>query len=119
MRRPPKPKIAWRKMDTSVASRFKTRRARFRAKHDKTFAETGRWIRSIREQMGKTQKEFAFMVGVSVITLRRWELGWGHAPSLTKRRDAKGKLLPSNRERLVKIAKMVESLKASGAKVRV
>jgi len=32
-------------------------------------------IRTIREQSKKTQLEFAYMIGVSVATLRNWEQG--------------------------------------------
>ncbi|OHD77133.1 MAG: transcriptional regulator [Spirochaetes bacterium RIFOXYC1_FULL_54_7] len=32
-------------------------------------------IRTIREQSNKTQLEFAYMIGVSVATLRNWEQG--------------------------------------------
>jgi putative transcriptional regulator len=32
-------------------------------------------VRAIREQLGKTQTEFALMIGVSPATLRNWEQG--------------------------------------------
>jgi putative transcriptional regulator len=32
-------------------------------------------IKKIREQLGKSQTEFALMIGVSVATLRNWEQG--------------------------------------------
>jgi putative transcriptional regulator len=32
-------------------------------------------IRSIRDSLGKSQTEFAMMIGVSVATLRNWEQG--------------------------------------------
>jgi putative transcriptional regulator len=32
-------------------------------------------IRTIREQCNKSQSEFAYMIGVSVATLRNWEQG--------------------------------------------
>ena len=32
-------------------------------------------VRRIRTRLGKTQREFAFLIGVSVATLRNWEQG--------------------------------------------
>jgi putative transcriptional regulator len=32
-------------------------------------------IRSIRHRLGKSQSEFAFMIGISVATLQNWEQG--------------------------------------------
>lgn len=32
-------------------------------------------VRSIRDQLGATQEDFALMIGVSVATLRNWEQG--------------------------------------------
>lgn len=32
-------------------------------------------VKKIRERLGKTQTEFAMMIGVSVATLRNWEQG--------------------------------------------
>jgi putative transcriptional regulator len=32
-------------------------------------------VKAIRERLGKSQTEFAFMIGVSVATLRNWEQG--------------------------------------------
>jgi len=32
-------------------------------------------VRAIRHRLGKSQREFAFMIGVSVATLQNWEQG--------------------------------------------
>lgn len=47
-------------------------------------------IRAIRRQLGKSQPEFALMIGISVATLRNWEQGRRrpHGPAMALLRVA-------------------------------
>jgi DNA-binding transcriptional regulator YiaG len=56
------------------------RRARFRKENDPRYKKFGAWVRELRRQMKMSQTEFAARVGVNYLTIRRWELGWGHFP---------------------------------------
>jgi transcriptional regulator with XRE-family HTH domain len=35
---------------------------------------------TLRKTLGMSQEEFGRLIGVSYMTVRRWELGWGHFP---------------------------------------
>ena len=57
----------------SVRQAGKIRRKKMRPSRVTTFKPAD--IRGIREGLGKSQTEFAMMIGVSVATLRNWEQG--------------------------------------------
>lgn len=48
---------------------------RGRAKPSRSFSFAPADVRKIRERLGKSQSEFAYMIGVSAATLRNWEQG--------------------------------------------
>ena len=57
----------------SVRQAGKIRRKKMRASRTFTFRPAD--IRGIRNSLGRSQPEFAMMIGVSVATLRNWEQG--------------------------------------------
>ena len=57
----------------SVRQAGKIRRKEMRPSRAITFKPAD--IRGIRDSLGKSQTEFAMMIGVSVATLRNWEQG--------------------------------------------
>lgn len=57
----------------SVRQAGKIRRKKMRPGRVVTFKPAD--IRDIRDRLGKSQTEFAMMIGVSVATLRNWEQG--------------------------------------------
>ncbi len=57
----------------SVRQAGKIRRKKMRPSRAITFKPAD--IRAIRDSLGKSQTEFAMMIGVSVATLRNWEQG--------------------------------------------
>ena len=57
----------------SVRQAGKIRRKKMRPSRAITFKPAD--IRGIRDSLGKSQTEFAMMIGVSVATLRNWEQG--------------------------------------------
>jgi putative transcriptional regulator len=57
----------------SVRHAGKMRRKTMRPGRTTTFKPAD--VRNIRERLGKSQTEFAMMIGVSVATLRNWEQG--------------------------------------------
>jgi putative transcriptional regulator len=57
----------------SVRQAGKIRRKSMRPSRVMTFKAAD--IRGIRDSLGKSQTEFAMMIGVSVATLRNWEQG--------------------------------------------
>ena len=64
---------AFRELMTSVRQAGEIRRGTRRASKTTTFRPTA--VRAIRAKLGASQAEFAFMIGVSVATLRNWEQG--------------------------------------------
>jgi putative transcriptional regulator len=58
---------------TSVRQAGAIRRGSARATRVTTFRPAD--VRAIRAKLGKSQSEFALMIGVSVATLRNWEQG--------------------------------------------
>lgn len=58
---------------TSVRQAGKIRRKKRRPSRAVTFKPAD--IKGIRDSLGKSQTEFAMMIGVSVATLRNWEQG--------------------------------------------
>jgi ribosome-binding protein aMBF1 (putative translation factor) len=68
-------------MTSTGRARLKERRARWRRdNHTAKYQELAAWVRRIREQMRMFQSAFAEHLGVSEITVRRWELAWGYMP---------------------------------------
>src|SRR3990172_9513469 len=57
----------------SVRQAGKIRRKKMRPSRAMTFKPAD--VRAIRDSLGKSQTEFAMMIGVSVATLRNWEQG--------------------------------------------
>ena len=57
----------------SIEQAGKIRRARMAPTRSTTIGPAD--VKSIRQRLGKTQTEFAFMIGVSPATLRNWEQG--------------------------------------------
>lgn len=57
----------------SVRQAGKIRRKKMRPSRVTSFKPAD--IRDIRDRLGKSQTEFAMMIGVSVATLRNWEQG--------------------------------------------
>jgi len=60
-------------LTTSVRQAGRIRRGRMKPSRLYTFGPAD--IRSIRLNLGKSQSEFALMIGVSVATLQNWEQG--------------------------------------------
>ena len=57
----------------SVRQAGRIRRKKMRPSRAMTFKPAD--VRAIRDSLGKSQPEFAMMIGVSVATLRNWEQG--------------------------------------------
>ena len=57
----------------SVRQAGRIRRKKLRPSRVMTFKPAD--VRAIRDNLGKSQPEFAMMIGVSVATLRNWEQG--------------------------------------------
>lgn len=64
---------AFERLVRSVRQAGRIRRGRSKA--SRTFAFAPADIKAIRGRLGKSQSEFALMIGVSVATLRNWEQG--------------------------------------------
>lgn len=58
---------------TSVKQAGKIRRGTMRPSRSRTFRPAD--VKAIRRDLGKSQTEFALMIGVSPATLRNWEQG--------------------------------------------
>ena len=61
------------KLTRSIKQASRIRRGRAAASRTTTIKPAD--VRAIREELGMTQTEFAFMIGVSPATLRNWEQG--------------------------------------------
>jgi len=108
MPHPPKP---WRQLSTLERSRWQGARALWRSKHQKKeHQKTGRWIIGIREALGKTQGQFADLLGVDKQTVVRWELGYGYRPSESCRTGKNGKKKISNMQRLRNLEATIKTL---------
>ncbi len=78
----PRPKKSWITISARQAGRLKMARALWRRRHQaRKYRKLSRWVRALRKTMNVNQKAFAEAVGVSIITIRRLELGSGHLPS--------------------------------------
>lgn len=63
-------------------SRQKTIEARRRSKKQpRVYREIADYVRGVRERLKMTQREFAELLGVSEISVRRWETALGHKPN--------------------------------------
>ena len=63
----------FRNLVKSIRQAGRIRRGQMSANRSYTFRPTE--IKSIRSKLGKSQSEFALMIGVSVATLQNWEQG--------------------------------------------
>jgi putative transcriptional regulator len=64
---------AFKELLTSVRQAGRIRRGTLRASRVTTFRPAD--VKAVRARLGKSQTEFALMIGVSVATLRNWEQG--------------------------------------------
>jgi putative transcriptional regulator len=58
---------------TSIRQAGKIRRGRMKPGRVREFPAVD--VKAVRRRLGKSQTEFAYMIGVSVSTLRNWEQG--------------------------------------------
>jgi putative transcriptional regulator len=63
----------FKKLSASIEQAGKIKRGSLRAVRAKTISPAD--VRAIRTRLGKSQSEFALMIGVSVGTLQNWEQG--------------------------------------------
>jgi len=99
----PEPSKPWNQLPKIKASRLKAVRALFRKREEpKKFRALARWVRSIRKGMKKSKGRFAVILGVSVLTVRRWENQHGRMPS------------PKNMKRLESLERTLKRLKEEG-----
>jgi putative transcriptional regulator len=66
-------KAAFDRLLSSVREAGRIHRGEVRPSRTRAFAPAD--VKSIRKGLGKSQPEFALMIGVSVATLRNWEQG--------------------------------------------
>ncbi len=64
---------AFKELLSSVRQAGRIRRGTLRASRVTTFRPAD--VKAVRARLGKSQAEFALMIGVSVATLRNWEQG--------------------------------------------
>src|SRR6266496_1227586 len=64
---------AFKELLSSVRQAGRIRRGTLRASRVTTFRPAD--VKAVRARLGKSQSEFALMIGVSVATLRNWEQG--------------------------------------------
>jgi len=78
----PKPPKPWKQLTNLERSRWKDARALWRRKNQASkYKRVGRLITKIRTSLEMRPEEFAEKLEVSIITLRRWERGYGYTPS--------------------------------------
>lgn len=107
-----------RRMNTRELNRRFAVRALHRRIHEaQKFRKLGSWVLAIRKRMEKSQSEFARMLGVSKVTIVRWERGLGHMPSRIQRKKKNGKPMPSNFARLERLDKISRDLAKQGIKL--
>ena len=71
-------------------SKKKTLQTRRRAKkYSKVYKEIAKSVRDARAKLALTQEQFAAKLGVSEISVRRWELALGHEPNFKARQKIK------------------------------
>ena len=66
-------KVEFDKLVTSIRQAGSIRRGESKPSREFRFAPTD--VKAIRAKLGKSQSEFALMIGVSVSTLQNWEQG--------------------------------------------
>ena len=99
-------------------SRIKAARAVWRRQHDaKKYLKFAKWVRAIRKRMHKSQSEFARLLGVTKVTVTRWECGLGHLPATWPKRMKSGALQPSTMDRLKNLDSMSREFKKKGIKL--
>ena len=77
----PKPPKPWRQMTPIEQSRFKDIRALWRRKNlAAKYKRIGNFIVKVLVRLGMTPAQFANKLEVSLITVRRWERGYGYSP---------------------------------------
>jgi DNA-binding transcriptional regulator YiaG len=77
----PKPNKPWRQMSKLERSRLKDVRALWRRTHQaRKYKKVAAFILKVREKLGLTPAEFAAKLDVSIISVRRWERGYGYSP---------------------------------------
>lgn len=64
---------AFESLVTSIRQAGRVRRGK--QKPSRVFQFKPADVRAVRERLGKSQPDFAFLIGVSVATLRNWEQG--------------------------------------------
>lgn len=92
--------------------RIKSARALWKRNNEpEKYKKFGKWVRSIRKRMRKTQSEFAHLLGVSKITIVRWENGLGHMAATWSKKSKGGKTQISTMERLENLDSMTKEFK--------
>jgi DNA-binding transcriptional regulator YiaG len=77
----PKPDKPWRQMSKLERSRFKDVRALWRRKNQsKKYQRIAAFVIKVRTKLGLTPAQFAEKLEVSIISVRRWERGYGYSP---------------------------------------
>jgi ribosome-binding protein aMBF1 (putative translation factor) len=80
-------------MTAASPSRKKTIAARRRAKkYRRVYRKLASIVKLARRKMCMTQPEFAAYLGVSEISVRRWETALGHKPNIKVRQKIRGRL---------------------------
>ncbi len=73
-----------------TSSKKKTLQTRRRAKkYSDVYAGIAKSVKEARSKLGLTQAEFADILKVSEISVRRWELALGHEPNFKARQKIK------------------------------
>lgn len=115
---PPSTSSSLRRKNPREHNRRVAIRALYRRQNDgKKLKKFGKWVRSIRTRLKKSRNEFAKLVGVSRVTIVRWELALGHMPATYPKKNKHGKLIPSNMERLQELDVLCKELKESNTEV--
>lgn len=98
--------------DPKAYEAIKYARTLWRRRHNsKKYLRFGKRVLGIRKRMKKSQTQFALIMGVSVITIRRWENGHGHSPATWKRPARNGRKSLSNAEMLESLEVMLKDFK--------
>jgi DNA-binding transcriptional regulator YiaG len=105
---------ALKKKNPREASRRKAIRTILRRQeHHETLKKFGAWVRELREYTKRNRKDFGKLIGVSEMTIRRWETALGTLPAQWRPKNKKGKRIQSNAERLDSLGETIEQLKKS------
>jgi DNA-binding transcriptional regulator YiaG len=71
----------WKKLSKIERSRIHDLRAMWRSKKYPEYRQVSRWIKKLRKQLGLSQLAFAIRIGVSLVSVKRWENARGFFPS--------------------------------------